>query len=34
MGALLKPDMGKLIYLLAGMFLLPKAVSMVKSKMG
>lgn len=34
MGALLKPDMGKLLYLVAGMFILPKVVSMVRSKMG
>ena len=34
MGSLLKPDLGKLLYLAAGMFVLPKVISVVRSKMG
>lgn len=34
MGTLLKPDPGKLIYLALGMFVLPKVISVVRSKMG
>lgn len=34
MVSLLKPDLGKLIYLGLGMLVLPKVISVVRSKMG
>lgn len=31
---LLKPDLGKLVYMAAGLLVLPKVISFVRSKMG